>query len=199
MNKKSVKQIGISYLCVVLAVAIDQIAKYLVSIYLKGQEAIALIPGVFELKYLENTSAAFSFDPVTLLHKIFHISYFDANPDAFLWSKMAFFALMTIVVLFFILMMYPRIPLNRHWLPLNLICLGILAGSIGNFIDRLFRRYVIDFFYFKLIDFPIFNVADIFVTVSAFSLVFVILFFYQEEDIEVLFPPKNKKVGEKNP
>ena len=74
MNKKSVKQIGISYLCVVLAVAIDQITKYMASVYLKGQEAVALIPGVFELKYLENTSAAFSFDPVTLLHKIFHFS-----------------------------------------------------------------------------------------------------------------------------
>ena len=45
-------------------------------------------------------------------------------------------------------------------------------------------EYVIDFFYFKLIDFPVFNVADIFVTVSVVLLIFFILFFYKEEDLD---------------
>ena len=41
-----------------------------------------------------------------------------------------------------------------------------LAGAFGNLIDRVFRGYVVDFFYFKWIDFPVFNVADIYVTVT---------------------------------
>ena len=60
----------------------------------------------------------------------------------------------------------------------------IAGGAIGNSIDRMRLGYVIDFFYFKLIDFPVFNVADIFVTVSVVLLIFFILFFYKEEDLD---------------
>ena len=44
-----------------------------------------------------------------------------------------------------------------------------------------------DFFYFKLIDFPVFNVADIYVTVGAFLLAFLLLFYYKEEDLDRIF------------
>ncbi len=45
-------------------------------------------------------------------------------------------------------------------------------------------NYVVDFLYFKLIDFPIFNVADIYVTVSTFLLAVLVCFYYKEEDLE---------------
>ena len=61
-----------------------------------------------------------------------------------------------------------------------------MAGAFGNMIDRAFRGYVVDFFYFKLIDFPIFNVADIYVTVTMVLLMGLILFYYKEEDLEFL-------------
>ena len=54
-------------------------------------------------------------------------------------------------------------------------------------IDRIRLNYVIDFLYFELINFPIFNVADIYVTVSTFVLIFLILFYYKEEEIDGLF------------
>ena len=60
------------------------------------------------------------------------------------------------------------------------------AGAVGNFIDRMSNGYVVDFFYFKLINFPVFNVADIYVTLSAVFLVILLLFKYKEEDLNVL-------------
>lgn len=63
----------------------------------------------------------------------------------------------------------------------------IMAGAYGNCIDRISHKYVIDFFYFKLINFPIFNVADIYVTAATFLLFFLILFYYKEEELERIF------------
>ena len=60
-------------------------------------------------------------------------------------------------------------------------------------IDRVFRKYVVDFIYFSLINFPVFNVADIYVTVAAFMLVVLILFFYQEEDLNRVFSKKREQ------
>ena len=71
---------------------------------------------------------------------------------------------------------------------MNGILLFFIAGAIGNFIDRVVHKYVIDFFYFKLINFPIFNVADIYVTVAAFFMIVLGLFYYKDEDFEVFFP-----------
>ena len=60
-------------------------------------------------------------------------------------------------------------------------------------IDRVFRKYVVDFIYFSLINFPVFNVADIYVTVAAFMLVVLILYFYQEEDLNRVFSKKKEQ------
>lgn len=185
-----------SLLVLVLLVILDQFTKYLAIIKLRGQEPFVLLDGVFQLRYLENTSAAFSFDPVSLLYRIFHITYFDSHPAVFLACKMAFFVILTIVVLVFLAVIYRRIPWNRHFLPLNLIMISLGAGAVGNLLDRVFRHYVVDFFDFTLINFPIFNVADIYVTAAAIALFTVVLFFYQEEDYEVIFPSKSKPAAE---
>ena len=191
-EKKSIRIIIFSYLGVIGGILLDQITKYLAYTNLRGQDAFVIIPNVFELRYLENQSAAFSFDPISLLHKIFHISYFDAHPDAFLTCKMVFFVAMTVIVLVLLAVLYRRIPWNRHWLPMNLILLGFMAGAIGNLIDRIVHRFVIDFFYFRLINFPIFNVADIYVTIAAIALMIAIFFIYSEKDFNSIFPSKKK-------
>ena len=59
-------------------------------------------------------------------------------------------------------------------------------------IDRVRLNYVVDFLYFKLIDFPIFNVADIYVTVAAVMLVVLVCFYYKEEDLERVFSHSGK-------
>jgi signal peptidase II len=75
---------------------------------------------------------------------------------------------------------------------MELILLAFIAGAIGNCIDRIVRGYVVDFFYFRLINFPIFNVADIYVTVSAFFMVTLGLVYYHEDDFETIFPPQKQ-------
>ena len=61
---------------------------------------------------------------------------------------------------------------------------GIAAGDVGNMIDRVLQDFVVDFIYFVPINFPIFNVADIYVTVSFAVLLLLVFFQYKEEDLE---------------
>ena len=183
---------GYSGLLVILLIAIDQFTKWLAYTHLYQKPDVSVIDGVFQLKYLENDSAAFSLDPVSILQRIFHFTYFDSHPEAFLMAKMIFFAVLTIVVLVLLAIVYQRIPLNRRFLPLNIIAVGIFAGAAGNLIDRVIHHYVIDFFYFSLINFPIFNVADIYVTVSMIVLILLCAFYYHDHEIDVLFS-KSKK------
>lgn len=195
MGQKKNRSVMIkSTIIVALLILIDQITKMFAFNGLKNTPGITIINGVFELKYLENQSAAFSLDPISLIYKIFHITYFDTHPQVFLNCKMAFFIILTVVVLVIIALLYQRIPWNRRFLPLNVILIGFFAGAIGNLIDRIVHNYVIDFFYFSLINFPIFNVADIYVTLSAIALIIVVFFYYKEEDYSVIFSSsKNRK------
>ena len=62
---------------------------------------------------------------------------------------------------------------------------GLTAGAVGNLIDRIFRGYVIDFIYISLIHFPIFNVADICVSLSAGLLLILMLFVYRDDELEI--------------
>ena len=63
-------------------------------------------------------------------------------------------------------------------------------------IDRLANGYVVDFLYFKLIDFPIFNVADCYVVVSTISLLLLFFFYYKEEELEFLSLGRKAEKGE---
>ena len=68
-----------------------------------------------------------------------------------------------------------------------------MAGAAGNCIDRVMQQYVVDFLYFKLINFPIFNVADIYVTVGTLLLAVLMLFYYKEEEIEQIYRGRRNK------
>ena len=62
----------------------------------------------------------------------------------------------------------------------------VTAGGLGNLIDRVRLNYVVDFIYFSLIAFPVFNVADIYVTTSMILLFIAVLFYYKDEDFQFL-------------
>jgi signal peptidase II len=89
-----------------------------------------------------------------------------------------------------------RIPAGKRYIPLDIISVMLLSGAIGNFIDRVANHYVIDFFYFVLIDFPIFNVADIYVTVGTALLILLGVFYYKDTDYELIFPSKKERAEE---
>ena len=147
----------------ILLILFDQWTKHLAVVKLKGQNAFVIWDKVFELRYLENRGASFG---------IFQNQR---------WPLIIF----TIVVLIgLVYIFFRRIPNERHYFPLNLIAVLFFAGAIGNFIVRLRFGYVVDFFYFCLIDFPIFNMADIYVVIAACLLIILGLFYYKDEDWE---------------
>lgn len=167
--KKYSKIIGL--LLAGLFILIDQLTKNLAVTYLKDGEPYSIIKGVFSLHYLENTGAAFG------LFK----------------DKILFFIIMTIVVLAVVLYTYYKLPESKRYQPLKYIMIFVMAGAMGNFIDRLLYNYVIDFFYFELINFPIFNLADCYVTISGLFLVILFIFYYKEEDFYFLTLKKDKE------
>ena len=149
-------------LAAAVLVWLDQWSKGLAVTHLKGQEPFVLWEGVFELNYLENRGAAFG---------IFQ-------------GQKAVFLVCTVLILGLVAFYYLRLPKGRRFYPIRLVGVLLTAGAIGNLIDRTVNSYVVDFFYFKLIDFPVFNVADCYVTVGAALLAVLILFYYKEEELE---------------
>ena len=193
MRVKTSKQQFISTIFVAFLVFIDQITKQFAVLFLKDKPAIPIIKDVFELKYLENTSAAFGMDPISFLQKIFKFPIFIENPEMYLNVRMIFFYILTIVMIWLLGLFYLRIPNEKRFRYMDWIILFMIAGAIGNLIDRVVQQYVVDFLYFKLIDFPIFNVADIYVTCAAFALLILGLIYYKDEDVERIFPSKKCK------
>lgn len=155
---------------IILGAALDQYTKQLAITHLKNQSPFVILSNVFELQYLENRGAAFGL----------------------LQNQQLFFFISVVIISIAIIWFYARVPMNQRFLPLRLCAAFIMAGAVGNCIDRVTQRFVVDFFYFKLIDFPIFNVADIYVTVATFFLVILILFYYKEEDLELIYHSKIK-------
>ena len=84
------------------------------------------------------------------------------------------------------LWLFFRIPKTGYYIPLILADGILTGGAAGNFIDRAFRGYVVDFIYVSLIDFPIFNLADIYVVCGGIVLVILILFHYGDEDFDFI-------------
>lgn len=150
---------------IILGAILDQATKYLAIVNLKGQNPYVIWKGVFQLEYLENRGAAFG---------LFQ-------------NQRLFFFLSVVFVFLAVLWFYSKVPMNRHFLPLRICAVLVMSGAVGNFIDRLRLNYVVDFLYFKLINFPVFNVADIYVTVAAFSFFLLLFFYYKEEDLEQIF------------
>ena len=165
MKENRISHYLLAVVTMLAAVVLDQWTKHLAVLHLKDQTPYTLIEGVFKLQYLENRGAAFGM----------------------LQNQRIFFYICVLVIAVFVIWFYKRVPMTKKYLPLRLCSIFVLAGGIGNVIDRVKLKYVVDFFYFELIDFPIFNVADIYVTCSMFALCFLIIFYYKEEDLDRVF------------
>ncbi len=140
-----------------LLIALDQWLKYLVTVHLKGNPAVPIIEDVFELLYVENPGAAFSI----------------------LQNQRVFFIIFTGIVMLFLLTVLLSGRYRHHSL-LNISFVLVLAGGIGNLIDRIVHGVVIDYLYFKWIDFPVFNFADCCLVLGA--ILMLIFFFFVYED-----------------
>ncbi len=149
----------------VVLVLLDQYTKTLAVVHLKGRDPYVILDGIFELLYSENRGAAFGM----------------------LQGRQGFFFVIGLVVLAAAAYVMYRMPswANGRYHFLKLCTIMITAGAVGNMVDRTLQGYVVDFLYFKLIDFPIFNVADIYVTVATAVLILLFLVYYRDEDFEM--------------
>ena len=146
------KSVILYLLIIALGIYLDQITKRLAVELLKPIHDFPLIEGVFHLTYSENRGAAFGI----------------LSNDR--WVFMTFSTVMILALCVYLF--YPKKQTGRLF---SLAIAIIVAGGIGNMIDRVSLGYVVDFFYFKLINFAIFNVADVFVCVGAGLLVLAVL------------------------
>ena len=176
MNKTKLKSLLWFIIGSPLLLFADQITKYLTLHDLKDTSGIVLIPGVFELQYVENRGAAFGI----LQHKRFLL------------------ILISMAILGVLYFFYRRFPEGKRYLPLRLLSVLLVSGALGNMIDRIFRGYVVDFLYFKLINFPVFNVADCYVVISVIALFFLFCFYYSDEELEI-FRGSNKSSKNSQP
>ena len=160
----------------IVLVSLDLFTKSLAVNALQDGRRIPLIKGVLEFYYIQNRGAAFGmFQNGTLI--------------------LSFISLAALIIL---IMIYHVIPDGKKYLPLRLVLIFIAAGAAGNLYDRIMLKYVRDFIYFSLIDFPVFNVADIYVTCSVFILAYLIFFYYKEEDLQFISARGNKSAQNDN-
>jgi signal peptidase II len=178
MKKKTLSAV-LGILFFLILIWADRITKNLAVLHLKDQPEMPLIRGIFVLQYLENRGAAFGI----------------------LQGRRLPLILITIIILAVVLFVYARAPYTRKFIFLRVILVLVGAGAVGNFVDRISNGYVVDFLYFKAINFPIFNVADIYVVAAAVLLIYAVLFLFQEEDFAALkdrLVPHRSRRSEKN-
>ena len=138
-------------------VAADQVTKYLTVANLALGERIPFLPGLIRFTYVQNTGAAFS--------------SFEGQQ----WL----FAL--IFVIFTVLLLWEYFKKPMPFSKLERWCIAaIYGGGLGNMIDRVRMGYVVDMIQTDFMDFPVFNVADCFITCGCFAMM-VSLFFFNKE------------------
>ncbi len=159
-NRPTFKTNIIFFIMFVLLTFIDQLTKWLAVQHLIDND-IPLIPGVLELHYLENRGAAWGM----------------------LQNQTWFLILIPVIVFVALLYGYLTLPAQRKYTLLRFSLVLLASGAIGNFIDRSFNQYVIDFIYFSLIDFPVFNIADCYVCISSALLLYCIIIKHKDENL----------------
>lgn len=146
-------------------VGLDQLTKWLTVTFLKGEQALVLIPGVFDLTYVENRGAAFGM----------------------MQGGRWWFVIFTGAVMLALLAMLLFGKYRRYRL-FNACMILIVAGGIGNLIDRIVNGFVVDMLHFHIdaigFDFPVFNFADCCVVIGSVLLLIFFFFIYDEKAIQ---------------
>ncbi len=147
MKKKKI----IIFILIILLVFFDYLTKYIVLNRFSVNESIIIIKNFLKFTYIKNTGAAFGL----------------------LSGNIIVLILITVVLLFYLLKEFKN---SKNKLNITAYTL-IISGAIGNLIDRIFRKYVVDFISFTLFghDMAIFNVADTYITIGVILLLYNIL------------------------
>lgn len=156
-----------------LLVAIDQVIKMYIHLHYQVGESVPVIPGFFNLTYVRNPGAAFGF-------------LAQSHPN----FRETFFLIMPPIALAIILVIMRSVPDNDY---LQIFSLSsVFGGAMGNYIDRIQFRYVIDYLDFhwkEVYTWPAFNVADSAIVIGV--IILVILMFFEGKATSEKDPAKN--------
>lgn len=167
---KRIKMLVVDALIAAVLLGLDQYTKSLAILHLKNNPPTVLIDGVLELQYLENRGSAFGM----------------------LQNQKFFILFVGIVFLLVILFFLFKLPVQKKYNIVHILLSVVIAGGIGNMIDRFRFDYVVDFISFILINYPIFNVADCYIVVAMIGLFILFVFVFKEKDLEFMNFKQNR-------
>lgn len=148
------------FLLILALIAFDQLVKYWAFTVLQPLTTIPIVENIFHLTYVENRGAAFSL----------------------LMNRRWLFVILAVLVVSAAAIALKKGVIQTKTGKWSLYL--ITAGAVGNVIDRIARGFVVDLFDFRLIHFPVFNVADIFICIGA--VLFFIYIMFQHKDTDAL-------------
>lgn len=146
------------YLLAAALVVVDQLVKFLVRANIPLGEGVPFLPHILQLTYYQNTGAAFSI--------------FEQHT----WILTLISAAASVLLI----VLLAKKTFNHPFAMVSLAL--VLAGAVGNLIDRLFLGYVTDMFQTLFMNFPIFNVADICIVCGGIAFCVYFLLFCKEEE-----------------
>lgn len=162
-TKKIYKYI-VTILSILLLIILDQWTKHIVSDNLSEGKILKYLGDNIEILYYENAGAAFGI----------------------LQGQKILFTILTVIVIILLSIFIYRLPIYKKYIYAYIFSILLFAGTIGNFIDRIRLSYVVDFIYVKVIDFPIFNLADSYITISCIIMILSIIFVYKDNDFDFI-------------
>ena len=182
--KKALEKYVIPALYIVDIVLLDQWVKLLTLLYVKDTNGFYIINKVLKIFFVKNEGMAWGM----------------------LQNKQVLFIILTPIVLVALMYFYYKLPFEKKFIIARICLLCLCGGAIGNLIDRifngekLFHGYVVDMIYVEIINFPVFNIADSFITVGFALMIFSMFFVYKENDFDLLFGKKkaDEKIEEKS-
>ena len=175
--KRNLGKIILYVLFVLVLLGTDQYTKRLAAVHLKGGEDFVLIKNILSFSYLENTGAAWGV----------------------LSGKTILFIVVTCILAVFILAVMCRLEVMKKeagrkvYTVMQVDLAVLIAGAFGNLVDRIVNGYVVDFIKTDFINFPVFSVADCYVTISMILLIIILLCFVKEDELDRIFFLKGKR------
>ena len=170
-QEKNIRIFLLPVILISLLTAIDQFTKFVVQSSFELYQSKTVIDGVFSFTYIQNRGMAWGM----------------------FQGKIPVFLIFTAIFLILSFRIMYNVVDNRRYRWVKYVLILLISGAIGNLIDRVTLGYVVDFFSFDLIDFPVFNVADIYVVISMISAILLLLFVYSNEELDEILRIKFKK------
>ena len=165
---KNIKRIIIALVIVLVGISADQAFKMWIVDHLELGQVKNIIPGFMSLTYVQNNGAAWS--------------SFE--------GQMWFFMLITpVAVLVAAYILWRKLTSNFYYVGF----IFIIIGALGNFVDRIRLGFVVDMFQTDFVNFPIFNIADSFLTIGFIILFIAILTDKSDEEAEMRAKEKDGK------